>query len=247
MRLVNRVALMLALAMPLTAGTAAAEATSAEEATSADRGAADAGRAIFGYSALRAIGAPVRDAEGNEAGAVHDIVIGADGRADRLVVSVGGVLGVGGTLVVVPYDSVTFPRDHAVLVGMTAEEVKKRAGISYPDDDHVFVAAVAQRDDDAATSEAPDQEMQQFLRQAGRRVQEWQSRVEVYLDSVGETGREAAEQAADAVAERWSEVERRWRQLRRAGGGAWDEAKDGFQRAWTEFDDAWKESGAGGS
>ncbi len=48
----------------------------------------------------------VEDKQGNELGKIDDVVIGPDGRAEFIVISHGGILGIGEKLVPVPWKSV---------------------------------------------------------------------------------------------------------------------------------------------
>lgn len=64
-----------------------------------------------GLSAERLIGTDVRGRNGDSLGEVENIIVSRDGHAQGIVVSAGGVLGVGETYFRVPWNQVAFGRD----------------------------------------------------------------------------------------------------------------------------------------
>jgi sporulation protein YlmC with PRC-barrel domain len=190
---------------------------------------------LLGISAQRAIDAEVRDRRGDDLGRVHDIILGMDGRAEQVVLSVGGYLGVGDKQVAVPYDALAFAGDDVVLMTVTRQDLEQRPAFSYPEDRKLLVIAApkgAQQSDD----------MQQYVRQAREQMQEWQEKVDAYADEVSREGREAAQRARQNVADGWSKVQEQWQRLENASEESWEEAQDGFERARDEFEKAWNES-----
>ncbi len=59
-----------------------------------------------GYRASKVVGAAVYNAENQQIGTVDDIILDHENRADLVVISVGGFLGVGGKLVALPYGKI---------------------------------------------------------------------------------------------------------------------------------------------
>jgi hypothetical protein len=57
----------------------------------------------------KVIGASVYNDKDQKLGTIDDILVGDDHKADQAVISIGGVLGVGGKLVSIPYDQLKFP------------------------------------------------------------------------------------------------------------------------------------------
>ncbi len=70
-----------------------------------------------GYRATKLIGASVSNDAGDTIGKVDDLIVSPDGTTPFAVLSVGGFLGLGERLVVVPYASLTFADNKLVLPG----------------------------------------------------------------------------------------------------------------------------------
>jgi sporulation protein YlmC with PRC-barrel domain len=79
-------------------------------------------------SANAIIGASVRDGRNESIGRVYDIILDARGTPQTIVISVGGVLGMGGRRAAVPLSDVRFMRDgDAVFLatGLTTDELQR--------------------------------------------------------------------------------------------------------------------------
>jgi hypothetical protein len=61
-----------------------------------------------GWRSSRLVGADVYDDHDQAIGSIDDLIVGKDGKIDTAVLSVGGLLGIGGKLVSVPYDQLKF-------------------------------------------------------------------------------------------------------------------------------------------
>jgi sporulation protein YlmC with PRC-barrel domain len=88
--------------------------------------------------ASKLIGASVYNDRNEKIGSVDDLVLGKDNKADEVVVSVGGFLGIGTKLVAVPYtqlklgDTKNASSDNKVVMpGATKESLKAQPGFSY--------------------------------------------------------------------------------------------------------------------
>ncbi len=198
--------------------------------------------AAFGYSMARAIGADVRDQQDESVGEIHDVIIGADGRVEQVVVSTGGLLGVADTLVAIPFGSLTFARGQAMLTSDKLLPLEERQALTYPDDDQVFVVLMPTNAAASGSARQMGETMREYLRQAGRKVQDWQGRVDAYADQARKNATETADEAAQTVQQSWSEVQRQWRRLQKASGEAWVEATKGFEKAFDEFSRTWNEA-----
>lgn len=77
-----------------------------------------------GWSADALIDLPVRDQNGEEFGEVHNIIVNADGRIDKIVVEAGGFLDIGDTHLGVAWDKVTLgPQGEYVSVEIDADRI----------------------------------------------------------------------------------------------------------------------------
>jgi sporulation protein YlmC with PRC-barrel domain len=88
--------------------------------------------------ASKLIGASVYNDRNEKIGSVDDLVLGKDNKADEVVVSVGGFLGIGTKLVAVPYtqlklgDTKNASSDNKVVMpGATKESLKAQPGFNY--------------------------------------------------------------------------------------------------------------------
>ncbi len=77
-----------------------------------------------GYRASKVIGSSVVNDANETIGKIDDILISSDGKQPYAVLSIGGFLGMGSHLVVVPYDSLTFADKKMTLPGGSKEGLK---------------------------------------------------------------------------------------------------------------------------
>ena len=92
----------------------------------------DTVRLASAYRGSKVIGATVRNDANETVGKVDDIIIRPDDRVLFAVLSVGGFLGMGDRLVVVPYEQLRFDgEDKAVLAGATKEGLKQLPEFKY--------------------------------------------------------------------------------------------------------------------
>lgn len=87
-----------------------------------------------GYRATKIIGATVSNDAGDTIGKVDDFIVSADGKTPFAVLSVGGFLGLGNRLVVVPYSSLTFADNKIVLPGASKDELRALPEYKYAKD-----------------------------------------------------------------------------------------------------------------
>lgn len=85
-----------------------------------------------GYRASKLIGTKIYNAKGEKIGSLDELVIEGD-NVDFAVIQVGGFLGIGGKLVVVPYKDLTIDptADKIVLGGGNKDQLMKLAGYEY--------------------------------------------------------------------------------------------------------------------
>ena len=77
----------------------------------------DVQKLAAGYRASKVIGTNVGNDANQTIGKIDDLLVSPDGKAPYVVLSVGGFLGMGSRLVVVPYDTLNFAGDKVTLPG----------------------------------------------------------------------------------------------------------------------------------
>jgi sporulation protein YlmC with PRC-barrel domain len=77
-----------------------------------------------GYRASKVIGSTVVNDAGDTVGKVDEIIVGPDGKAPFVVLSVGGFLGIGDKLVALPYEQMRTDGSKIVLPGATKDSLK---------------------------------------------------------------------------------------------------------------------------
>jgi hypothetical protein len=91
----------------------------------------DAIKVATGYRASKVIGASVVNEANDTVGKVDDIIIGQDGKSPFVVLSVGGFLGMGSKLIVLPYEQLKATENKIVLPGATKEALKDLPEFKY--------------------------------------------------------------------------------------------------------------------
>src|ERR1700682_6097059 len=84
----------------------------------------DVQKLAAGYRASKVIGSSVLNDANETIGTINDLLVSLDGKQPYAVLSIGGFLGMGTHLVVVPYDSLKFADKKVVLPGGTKEGLK---------------------------------------------------------------------------------------------------------------------------
>lgn len=118
-------AALLGLALP--AGGAGAQVTPQTVALAS----VDVQTLAAGYRASRVIGSDVVNAANETIGTIEDVLVSADGKQPYAVLTIGGFLGVGSHLVVVPYESLAFAKDTVMLPGGSKESLKMLPEFKY--------------------------------------------------------------------------------------------------------------------
>jgi hypothetical protein len=77
-----------------------------------------------GYRATKVIGTSVVNDANDTVGKIDDIIIGQDGKSPFVVLSVGGFLGMGNKLIVLPYEQLKTTEGKIVLPGATKDALK---------------------------------------------------------------------------------------------------------------------------
>ncbi len=83
-----------------------------------------------GYRASKVIGATVVNEANDTVGKIDDIIIGTD-QKPYIVLSVGGFLGVGDKLVVLPYESLQMSNNKFTMPGATKDALKTLPEFKY--------------------------------------------------------------------------------------------------------------------
>ena len=84
-----------------------------------------------GYRASKVIGASVVNEANDTVGKVDDIIIGQDGKSPFVILSVGGFLGMGTKLIVLPYESPKATENKLILPGATKDALKDLPEFKY--------------------------------------------------------------------------------------------------------------------
>ena len=84
-----------------------------------------------GYRASKVIGASVVNEANDTVGKVDDIIIGQDGKTPFVILSVGGFLGMGTKLIVLPYESLKATENKLMLPGATKDALKDLPEFKY--------------------------------------------------------------------------------------------------------------------
>ena len=84
-----------------------------------------------GYRASKIIGSNVVNDADETIGEVNDVLVSSDGKEPYVVLSIGGFLGMGDHLVVVPYDKLKFGGKKVTLMGGTKEGLKMLPEFKY--------------------------------------------------------------------------------------------------------------------
>jgi hypothetical protein len=74
-----------------------------------------------GYRASKIIGSNVVNDANESIGEINDVLVSSDGKQPYAVLSIGGFLGMGTHLVVVPYETLNFGDKKVTLLGGTKE------------------------------------------------------------------------------------------------------------------------------
>jgi sporulation protein YlmC with PRC-barrel domain len=91
----------------------------------------DVVKVATGYRASKVIGAAVVNEANDTVGRVDDIIIGEDGKTPFVVLAVGGFLGMGDKLVVLPYEQLKATEGKLILPGATKDALKALAEFKY--------------------------------------------------------------------------------------------------------------------
>ena len=84
-----------------------------------------------GYRASKVIGSSVVNDANETIGTVDDLLVSRDGKQPYAVLSIGGFLGMGTRLVVVPYETLKFADKKVMLPGSTKEGLKMLPEFKY--------------------------------------------------------------------------------------------------------------------
>ena len=91
----------------------------------------DVQKLAAGYRSSKVVGSNVVNDANETIGKIDDLLVSRDGRQPYAVLSVGGSLGMGNRLVVVPYDLLKFGDNKVILPGGTKEGLKMLQEFKY--------------------------------------------------------------------------------------------------------------------
>ena len=84
-----------------------------------------------GHRASKVIGNSVVNENQETVGEIEDILVSSDGRQPYAVLSIGGFLGMGSHMIVLPYDSLKFDDDKVMLPGGTKQSLSMLPEFKY--------------------------------------------------------------------------------------------------------------------
>ena len=84
-----------------------------------------------GYRASKVIGSNVKNDAQETIGTIEDVLVSSDGKQPYAVLSIGGFLGMGSHLVIVPYQELKFADKNVTLPGGTKESLKMLPEFKY--------------------------------------------------------------------------------------------------------------------
>jgi PRC-barrel domain len=84
-----------------------------------------------GYRSSKVVGSSAVNDAKETIGKIDDLLVSRDGKQPYAVLSIGGFLGMGAHLVVVPYDTLKFAGDQVILPGGTKEGLKMLPEFKY--------------------------------------------------------------------------------------------------------------------
>ena len=84
-----------------------------------------------GYRSSKVVGSSVVNDAKETIGKIDDLLVSRDGKQPYAVLSIGGFLGMGTHLVMVPYDTLKFAGDQVILPGGTKEGLKMLPEFKY--------------------------------------------------------------------------------------------------------------------
>ena len=91
----------------------------------------DVVKVATGYRASKIIGSSVVNDANDTVGKIDDIIIGQDGKSPFVVLSVGGFLGIGSKLIVLPYEQLQTTGGKIVLPGASKDALKDLPEFKY--------------------------------------------------------------------------------------------------------------------
>ncbi|SEO93509.1 PRC-barrel domain-containing protein [Rhodospirillales bacterium URHD0017] len=91
----------------------------------------DVVKVATGFRASKIIGSSVVNEGNDTVGRVDDIIIGQDGKTPFVVLSVGGFLGIGDKLVVLPYEQLKTMDNKILMPGATKDALKDLPSFKY--------------------------------------------------------------------------------------------------------------------
>ena len=91
----------------------------------------DVQKLAAGYRSSKVVGSSVVNDANETIGKIDDLLVSRDGKQPYAVLSIGGFLGMGTRLVVVPYDTLKFADKKVILPGGTKEGLKMLPEFKY--------------------------------------------------------------------------------------------------------------------
>ena len=181
------------------------------------------------FSASEVIGDEALSPDGAMLGEVEDVLVPREGAPVALVLSVGGVLGLGDKRVAVQMDDVSLAGEDRVRIEATREQIEDRAPF---DRDDLSLAALAPIGFGAIEPGEGQESRRRYL-------DTWSTRMD-HLETAVEDGAGSPEARA-AVA--WDRVRHAWRALQQTPARNWAQQRRRFEDAYQDFDETWNRGG----
>jgi sporulation protein YlmC with PRC-barrel domain len=84
-----------------------------------------------GFRASKIIDQTVKNAQGEEVGEVDDLIMSRNGKVKKVILSVGGFLGIGDRLVAVPFKSLQISEKGGIVYNVTKQQLENHPVFSY--------------------------------------------------------------------------------------------------------------------
>lgn len=184
------------------------------------------------------LGTPVVNGRGEELGAVHDVLLTADGAPLSIVISIGGVIGIGSTLVALPIEEIRETGRDRVVVDATVEQLKSRPAFDY---DEARIVVMSPFGYATLGETEPEGSRDAYLATWSERMTDLAADVEERTDTL-------AEETGSQLTESWKEVEKTWAKVRASTAENWAKTTEAFESAFVAFERTWEsQDGAAGT
>lgn len=190
----------------------------------------------YDASASSVIGSSVQNFLEEELGVIEDLIINSDGKVVHAVLSVGGFLGIGDKLVVVPYSDLLLVGNEQIYVDINKERLEAAPAFA-----NAGQGVLAQKTTDMGPARDPlDRAV--YERELSQRLEEWQAKLSEFKDKAASKADRAADETQAELEDAWDSVNGAWTDLKKATDEKWQEARVRLERAWNDLETEWQDA-----